>query len=109
MFPSPCTSVVASITNFELMAEVMKGANAVLHTATLHKPHLVTHTKGQFIETNVLGTQILIDAAVRQCVSAFIFTSTTSTFGHAMSPLSAGAVWVTEDLKPVPKNIYGVT
>ena len=39
-----------------------------------------------------------------------MFTSTTSTFGVALTPPpGAPAVWVTEDLKPVPKNIYGVT
>ncbi len=43
-------------------------------------------------------------------VGSFIFTSTTSVFGNALTPLvDAPAVWVTEDVTPVPKNIYGVT
>jgi UDP-glucose 4-epimerase len=39
-----------------------------------------------------------------------VFTSTTSVFGAALSPMpEAPAVWVTEDVRPIPKNIYGVT
>jgi len=43
-------------------------------------------------------------------VRAFIFTSTTSVFGDALAPPpEAPAAWITEDVTPVPKNIYGVT
>jgi UDP-glucose 4-epimerase len=39
-----------------------------------------------------------------------VFTSTTSVFGDALIPAKAApAVWVTEEITPVPKNIYGVT
>jgi nucleoside-diphosphate-sugar epimerase len=47
---------------------------------------------------------------VRARVRAFLFTSTTSTFGDALvPPEGAPTVWITEDVVPVPKNIYGVT
>jgi UDP-glucose 4-epimerase len=37
-------------------------------------------------------------------------TSTTSAFGAALRPADGGpAAWVTEDIVPLPKNIYGVT
>jgi UDP-glucose 4-epimerase len=43
-------------------------------------------------------------------VQAFIFTSTTSAFGSALTPpADAPAAWVTETVVPVPRNIYGVT
>ena len=43
-------------------------------------------------------------------MQAFIFTSTTSTFGDALTPpQGAPAAWITEDVAPIPKNIYGVT
>src|SRR3546814_18191343 len=43
-------------------------------------------------------------------LGAFVFTSTTSVFGDALlPPAGAPAVWVTEDLVPIPRNIYGVT
>ena len=43
-------------------------------------------------------------------VESFVFTSTTSVFGDALvPPAGAPAAWVTEEVTPVPKNIYGVT
>ncbi len=34
----------------------MKGVRAVFHTATLHKPHIVTHSHQDFIDVNIIGT-----------------------------------------------------
>jgi nucleoside-diphosphate-sugar epimerase len=43
-------------------------------------------------------------------VVSFVFTSTTSVFGDALiPPAGTPATWVTEETRPVPKNIYGVT
>ena len=43
-------------------------------------------------------------------VSAFVFTSTTSAFGHALTPPpGAPAAWITEEVPPVPRNVYGIT
>jgi UDP-glucose 4-epimerase len=110
LLPSPCTDVVASITDPAAVARCMEGVDAVLHAATLHKPHVATHSRQAFIDTNITGTQTLLDAAVRAGVRAFIYTSTTSAFGDALvPPPGAPAAWITEDVVPVPKNIYGVT
>jgi nucleoside-diphosphate-sugar epimerase len=88
----------------------MRDVDAVIHSATLHKPHVATHTRQDFVETNITGTLNLLEEAVSAGVSSFIFTSTTSTFGRALTPpANAPAVWVTEELRPIPKNIYGVT
>ena len=107
---SPYTTHLGSVTDAELVAEVMDGVDTVFHVATLHKPHVVTHSKQDFIDTNVSGTQTLLNSAVEQGVAAFIFTSTTSVYGHAMQPESnAPAAWVTEQLAPIAKNIYGAT
>ena len=106
----PYTNHVGDIADPDFAARIMKGASAVLHAATLHKPHVVTHTMQQFVDTNVSGTLNLLEAAAREGVDSFIFTSTTSTFGEAMRPVPGSpAVLVTEDLTPIPKNIYGVT
>ena len=75
----------------------------MLHTATLHKPHVVTHEAQRFVDTNITGTLILLEESVRAGVASFIYTSTTSVFGRALSG------WVTEEVAPIPKNIYGVT
>ena len=46
----------------------------------------------------------------RPALKSFVFTSTTSVFGDALAPPAGRpAAWVTEDVTPVPKNIYGVT
>ncbi len=107
---SPYTTWVGDLSNSSFAAACAEGVDVILHTATLHKPHVATHTKQAFIDANVTATLNLLEAAAREQVSAFIFTSTTSTFGSAMAPEAGGpAVWVTEDLQPVTKNIYGMT
>lgn len=83
-------------------------SSAVVHAATLHKPHVATHSWQDFIDTNVTGPLHLLDAAVAAGVTSFIYVSTTSVFGTALlSEHSTAAAWVTEDLVPRPKNIYG--
>lgn len=107
---SAFTTVVGSITDRDCVRECMIGVNAVLHTATLHKPHVATHRRQAFIDTNVTGTLVLLEEATAAGVDAFIFSSTTSVFGEALRPPTGHpAVWVTEDVNPVSKNIYGVT
>jgi UDP-glucose 4-epimerase len=88
----------------------MRGIDAVLHAATLHKPHVATHRRQDFIDVNLTGTLNLLEAAADARVGTFVFTSTTSAFGRALTPPPGQpAAWVTEDVVPVPKNIYGVT
>jgi UDP-glucose 4-epimerase len=88
----------------------LDGIEAVVHAATLHKPHVATHARQQFVDTNVTGTLTLLEEAVAAGVGRFVFTSTTSAFGRALSPPpGAPAAWVTEDVAPVPRNVYGVT
>jgi len=63
-----------------------------------------------FIDTNVTGTLVLLEAAVAAGVECFLYTGTTSTFGAALTPAAGEpAAWVTEAVAPIPKNIYGVT
>jgi UDP-glucose 4-epimerase len=85
-------------------------AQQVFHTATLHKPHVATHSRQDFIDTNLTGTLNLLEEASATGVESFIYTSTTSVFGRALvPPPGAPAGWITEDVTPVPRNIYGVT
>jgi len=108
--PSEYTDIVGAITQRELVREAIAECDSVLHTATLHKPHIGTHTRQNFVDTNITGTLNLLEEAVESGCKSFVYTSTTSTFGDAMKPQPGEAtVWVTEDLRPKPKNIYGVT
>jgi nucleoside-diphosphate-sugar epimerase len=107
---SDFTDEVGSVADRDHVRRCMKGVDAVLHAATLHKPHVSTHSRQSFVDTNVTGTLTLLEEAASAGVGSFVFTSTTSAFGEALTPpAGAPAVWLTEEVVPVPKNIYGVT
>jgi nucleoside-diphosphate-sugar epimerase len=107
---SDFTRYEGSVTDPDFVDGCMQGVDAIIHAATLHKPHVGTHTRQAFVDTNISGTLNLLEAAVRHGVGSFIYTSTTSTFGDVMRPAPGEpAVWVTEALPSQPKNIYGVT
>jgi UDP-glucose 4-epimerase len=108
--PGPFTDEIGSITDRDRVARIMAEAEAVLHVATLHKPHVATHAREAFVKTNVQGTLTLLEEAARAGVRAFVMTSTTSTFGDALKPPpDQPAAWIDERVAPSPKNIYGVT
>jgi len=107
---SPYTDIVGSIADRAFVRDCLRGVDAVLHAATLHKPHVATHPRQAFIDVNLTGTLTLLEEAAAAGVGTFVFTSTTSAFGRALSPPAGEpAAWLTEDVVPVPKNIYGVT
>src|SRR5215471_4562460 len=107
---SPFTTAVGSVTERAFVRRNIAGAQVIFQAATLHKPHVATHARSEFVEVNIGGTLNLLEEAVAARVGAFVFTSTTSVFGDALiPPPGAPAAWVTEAVAPVPKNIYGVT
>lgn len=107
---SSFTDDIGSIVDSAFVRRCMTDVDIVFHAATLHKPHVATHSRQDFIDTNITGTLNLLEEAVAAGVKAFVFTSTTSVFGDALvPPTGAPAAWVTEDTVPVPKNIYGAT
>jgi nucleoside-diphosphate-sugar epimerase len=107
---SPFTGVVGSVCDRERVTAAVEGADVVIHAATLHKPHLATHDPQEFIRTNVSGTAVVLDAASDAGVGAFVFISSTSAFGRALTPPAGQpAAWITEDVAPIARNIYGVT
>jgi UDP-glucose 4-epimerase len=110
---SEFTDRIGSIFDREFVSDCVKsvsGVDAVIHAATLHKPHVFTHTRQDFVDTNITGTLNLLEGTASAGIGSFIFTSTTSAFGNALTPpAGAPAAWVTEDVAPVPRNIYGVT
>jgi UDP-glucose 4-epimerase len=113
------TAVVGSITDRDLVRTVMRdfGVEAVIHAGALHKPHVETRGRSEFVAVNVQGTLNLLEEAVAagSRVDRFIFTSTTSLMiSKAIRAGRAGgatkAEWITEAMAPLlPRNIYGVT
>jgi UDP-glucose 4-epimerase len=110
LLDSPYTDVTTSVTDRAGVRAAMGGADAVVHTATLHKPHVTSHPRQAFVDTNVTGALVLLEEAVAAGVGAFVHTSTTSAFGRALTPgEGVPAAWITEDVVPRPRNIYGAT
>jgi UDP-glucose 4-epimerase len=107
---SPYTHVLGSVADRSVVRRTLAGADAVVHAATLHKPHVGSHGRQEFVDTNVTGTLMLLEEAVAAGASRFVFTSTTSAFGRALTPPpGAPAAWITEAVSPVPRNVYGAT
>jgi UDP-glucose 4-epimerase len=107
---SPHTNVLGSIADRACVRRCMDTVDAVVHTATLHKPHVSSHGRQEFVDTNVTGTLTLLEEAVAAGVGSFVFTSSTSVFGRALVPAPGEpAAWITEDVADLPRNIYGVT
>jgi UDP-glucose 4-epimerase len=106
----PFTTHLGSIADRACVRRCLDGVDAVIHAATLHKPHVGSHTRQEFVDTNVTGTLALLEEAVAAGVGRFVFTSTTSAFGRALTPAGGEpAAWIDEDVVPVPRNVYGVT
>ena len=111
--PGPETHVVGSIANRTVVDRAMGlGADAVIHTAALHKPDIARYPVQAFVDVNVTGTLNLLEAAKAAGHDRFVMTSTTSLMiSQAIRDEAAGeAVWLDETTGPLaPRNIYGVT
>ncbi|MGD9723233.1 MAG: NAD-dependent epimerase/dehydratase family protein [Pirellulales bacterium] len=106
----PFTNSVGSIVDRACVKRCLVGVQRVFHAATLHKPHVATHGRQEFVDTNIAGTLNVLEEAAAAGVESVVYTSTTSVFGDALvPPAGAPAAWITEQVVPVPKNIYGVT
>jgi nucleoside-diphosphate-sugar epimerase len=103
-------TIVGSIVDRACVRRCMQGADAVMHAATLHKPHIDSHSRQDFLATNITGTLTVLEEAVAAGVERFVFTSSTSAFGRALvPPPGAPAAWITEEVADAPRNVYGVT
>jgi nucleoside-diphosphate-sugar epimerase len=110
LLDSPFTTHVGSITTPDVVQRCLRGVDCVIHAATLHKPHVATHTRSAFVETNVSGTLNVLEAALGTGVAGVVFSSTTSAFGGALIPAPGEpAAWISENVESIPRNIYGVT
>lgn len=106
--PGEHTTHTGNMTDRDFIFSKTRKIDAVIHTASLHAPHLKEYPSEAFIDTNIKGTHNLLEASIENRVRRFIYTSTTSLYGYAMlSPDKA--VWVTESLIPEPRDMYDVT
>jgi hypothetical protein len=61
---SAFTDRVGSILDRAFVRECLSDVSAVIHAATLHKPHLATHSFQDFVDANVTGTRILLEEVI---------------------------------------------
>ncbi len=98
------THIIGDFVDEALLRSAFKGADAVIHTAALHAPHVGTTPDEEFQRINVEGTRLVAKAAIAADVKRLIFTSTTALYGYAVFPGSC--IWIDENTPPVPKSIY---
>ena len=92
--------VVGDICDADLVDQVMAGHHLVVHfAAESHVDRSITGA-APFVTTNVLGTQVLLDAALRHGVERFVHISTDEVYGS----IETGA-W-TEEQPLAPRSPY---
>ena len=73
--------VEGDITDARHVDEVMSGVDAVVHFAAESHVDRSINGAGEFVMTNVVGTQVLLDAAMRHKVDRFVHVSTDEVYG----------------------------
>lgn len=96
--------VHGDICDAKLVDDVMQGVNAVLHLAAeSHVDRSITDP-GAFVRTNVMGTQVLLDAAKRHGVERFVHVSTDEVYG-TLGPTG----YFTEETPLAPNSPYSAS
>lgn len=106
--PGPLTTQVLDLRDHAAVAAACAGCEAVIHSAARHAPDVGLVANAEFEAINVAATANLLDACRRHGIERFVYTSSTSVYGHALVP-SRAAVWVDETLPPQPRDIYDDT
>ncbi len=73
--------VKGDITNVDEVNSVMMGIDTVVHFAAESHVDRSIHDPAQFVLTNVVGTQVLLDASLKNNVKRFHHVSTDEVFG----------------------------
>jgi UDP-glucose 4-epimerase len=102
---SSVTTHLGDIDDYGLLSKAFEGADAIVHTAALHAPHVGIHDENEFYRINVKGTETVVRAAIACGASRLVFTSTTALYGLA-SRHPDEATWIDENTRPEPKSIY---
>ncbi|MCM5555080.1 NAD(P)-dependent oxidoreductase [Pleomorphomonas sp. NRK KF1] len=102
--PSSATPFVGDISDRVFLARLLEGADAVIHTAALHAPHVGAVPDSEFQRINVDATFLVAAMARDAGVRRLVFTSTTALYGAV---IGVGAcAWIDEEVRPVPRTVY---
>lgn len=97
------TFVHGDIRDYAVVDDAMRGQDAVVHFAAESHVDRSILDSSPFVTTNVLGTQVLLDAAKRHGVNRFVHVSTDEVYGS----ISEGS-W-TEDWPLAPNSPYSAS
>jgi UDP-glucose 4-epimerase len=103
--PGPATDIVADLRDDAALRSAMKSAEAVIHSAALHAPHVGQRPDAEFEAVNVQATRRLLAHCDEFAIGTLVYTSTTALYGLAATPDDA-AGWVTEGTEPRPRTVY---
>lgn len=92
------TDLVGELLDRGTLDRLCDGAQAIVHVAGLHAPHVGLQPDAAFELVNVDGTQAVIEAARRHGIGRIVYTSTTALLG--------GSGWLDDDSPPQPRTIY---
>jgi len=106
--PGPHVTAVADCLDVGEWGEGVGAVDAIAHVAALHAPHVGQMSDKQFRLANVEATSRLLEFALSVGAKRFVFTSTTSLYGHALEP-TGRAAWIDEQIEPQPRDIYDET
>jgi nucleoside-diphosphate-sugar epimerase len=102
--PGEGTDMVGDLLDAALLERACDGADAVIHAAALHAPHVGLVSEAEFGRVNIDGTRAVVETAVAAGVPRVVFTSTTAVYGYAIVP--GRCTWIDEDTTPVPRTVY---
>lgn len=97
--------IQGDIANRDLVRQVMgKGVDAVVHFAAESHVDRSIHDSGPFLRTNVVGTQVLLDAAREYGVGRYVQVSTDEVYG-SLGPVG----FFTEETPLAPNSPYATS
>lgn len=98
--------IEGDLLDHEAVREAVEGMDAVMHVAAIHGPNWRKLGDHAMFECNVMGTQNVVDAAVRAGVERLVFTSSISAMGHGQGT-PAPYLPIDEQLPRGPADLYG--
>src|SRR5258706_5458646 len=90
----PHTDEVGDLADRALMRALVGQADAVVHTASLHAPHVGVRSRQDFVATNVLGALHVLEAAAEAGVRPLSFTTTPPVYWEGLVPTYCPPGWV---------------
>ena len=87
--------------------EVMPRADVVLHLAAESHVDRSIHDPSLFLNTNIIGTQCMLDAAKQHEIKRFVYVSTDEVYGEL--PLDDKSLLFTESTPLKPNSPYAVS